>query len=34
MQDFHGDYPGVVRPDEVEFYRANCPDPTLLLLAP
>jgi murein DD-endopeptidase MepM/ murein hydrolase activator NlpD len=34
MQDFHGDYPGVVRPDEVEYYRANCPDPTVLLLAP
>lgn len=33
MQDSHGDYPGVVRPGEVEFYRANCPDPTDLLLA-
>jgi murein DD-endopeptidase MepM/ murein hydrolase activator NlpD len=33
MQDWHGDYPGVVRPEEVDFYRANCPDPTDLLLA-
>ncbi|MGD8420196.1 MAG: peptidase M23, partial [Gammaproteobacteria bacterium] len=33
MQDCHGDYPGVVRPGEVEYYRVNCPDPTILLLA-
>ena len=33
MQDCHGDYPGVVRPGELEYYRANCPDPTVLLLA-
>ena len=33
MQDYRGDYPGVVRPGEVEFYRANCPDPSALLLA-
>jgi len=32
MQDFHGDYPGVVRPAEVEFFRRNCPDPTPILL--
>jgi len=32
MQDYHGDYPGVVRPAEVDFFRANCPDPTSLLL--
>ena len=32
MQDFCGDYPGVVRPAEVDFYRRNCPDPTPLLL--
>ena len=32
MQDCHGDYPGVVRPRELEFYRRNCPDPTPLLL--
>jgi len=28
------DYLGVVRPDEVDFYRENCPDPTCLLLTP
>ena len=33
MQDYRGDYPGVVRPAEVEYYRLNCPDPTTLLLA-
>ena len=32
MQDWRGDYPGVVRPDEVDFYRANCPDPSTVLL--
>ena len=32
MQDYHGDYPGVVRPRDLEFYRRNCPDPTPLLL--
>lgn len=32
MQHYHGDYPGVVRPDELDFYRDNCPDPTVLLL--
>ncbi|MDH3219337.1 MAG: peptidoglycan DD-metalloendopeptidase family protein [Gammaproteobacteria bacterium] len=32
MQDYHGDYPGVVRPDDLDFFRANCPDPTSLLL--
>lgn len=26
-----GDYPGVCRASEVEFYRENCPDPKLLL---
>jgi hypothetical protein len=34
MQGKRGDYPGVVRRDEVEFYRQNCPDPTCLLLTP
>jgi len=33
MQEFHGDYPGVVRPAEIDFYRRNCPDPTPLLLS-
>jgi len=32
MQDYRGDYPGVVRPGEVDFYRRNCPDPMPLLL--
>lgn len=33
MQEYHGDYPGVVRPQDVEFFRENCPDPTDLLLS-
>ncbi len=33
MQGIRGDYPGVVRADEVSFYRANCPDPTPLLVS-
>ena len=32
MQGIRGDYPGVVRPAELDFYRRNCPDPTSLLL--
>ena len=32
MQGSYGDYPGVVRLAEVEFFKANCPDPTDLLL--
>jgi murein DD-endopeptidase MepM/ murein hydrolase activator NlpD len=32
MQDNHGDYPGVVRADELDYYRRNCPDPTCLLM--
>jgi len=32
LQGKRGDYPGVVRPDELEFYRVNCPDPGALLL--
>ncbi len=32
MQGRHGDYPGVVRPGEVDFFRENCPDPNALLL--
>ena len=31
MQGMRGDYPGVVRPAELDFYRRNCPDPTILL---
>jgi len=33
MQNHRGDYPGVVRADELDFYRQNCPDPTPLLIA-
>ncbi|MCP4392074.1 MAG: peptidoglycan DD-metalloendopeptidase family protein [Gammaproteobacteria bacterium] len=32
MQGVRGDYPGVVRPAELDFYRENCPDPGALLL--
>jgi len=32
MQGKRGDYPGVVRPGEVDFFRNNCPDPNALLL--
>lgn len=32
MQGNRGDYPGVVRPLDLEFFRQNCPDPTPLLL--
>ncbi len=32
MQGNYGDYPGVVRPRDLEFYRVNCPDPMPLLL--
>ena len=33
MQGKRGDYPGVVRPQELDFFRENCPDPVDLLLA-
>jgi murein DD-endopeptidase MepM/ murein hydrolase activator NlpD len=33
MQGNRGDYPGVVRPAELEFYKQNCPDPTSLLVS-
>jgi len=33
MRDCRGDYPGVVRPRDLEYYRLNCPDPTPLLLS-
>ena len=33
MQGIKGDYPGVVRPDELDFYRENCPDPNSLIVA-
>jgi murein DD-endopeptidase MepM/ murein hydrolase activator NlpD len=31
IQDYEGDYPGVVNKLELEFYKSNCPDPNLLL---
>ena len=33
MQGIRGDYPGVVRPADLDFYRDNCPDPMPLLVA-
>ena len=32
MQEYRGDYPGVVRPAELDFFKANCPDPFPLLV--
>ncbi len=32
MQGYRGDYPGVVRPAELAFFRQNCPDPMALIL--
>lgn len=32
--DFKGDYPGVVKPSEHEYYAQNCPDPSLLWTRP
>ena len=32
MQDYHGDYPGVVRPADLEFFKQNCPDPSMLII--
>jgi len=32
MQGYHGDYPGVVRPAEVDFFKQNCPDPSALII--
>jgi len=32
MQGHSGDYPGVVRADELDFFRLNCPDPMALLV--
>ncbi|WP_108652727.1 peptidoglycan DD-metalloendopeptidase family protein [Dongshaea marina] len=31
LEDYQGDYPGVVAPKEADFYLANCPDPNLLV---
>jgi murein DD-endopeptidase MepM/ murein hydrolase activator NlpD len=32
MQSYRGDYPGVVRPAELEFFKQNCPDPMALIV--
>ena len=32
MQGYRGDYPGVVRPAELEFFKRNCPDPMALIV--
>lgn len=31
LQGYKGDYPGVCSKTDLEFYKANCPDPELLL---
>jgi murein DD-endopeptidase MepM/ murein hydrolase activator NlpD len=31
MQENAGDYPGVAAKNKLEFYKANCPDPNLIL---
>jgi len=28
---YHGDYPGVCSPNDLEYFAGNCPDPNLLL---
>ncbi len=33
MQNQQGDYPGVVCVGDLDFYRDNCPDPNILILA-
>ena len=32
MQGYRGDYPGVVRPLELDFFEQNCPDPSALIV--
>jgi murein DD-endopeptidase MepM/ murein hydrolase activator NlpD len=32
MQGYRGDYPGVVRPRELDFFEQNCPDPSALIV--
>jgi murein DD-endopeptidase MepM/ murein hydrolase activator NlpD len=32
MQAYRGDYPGVVRAAELEFFKQNCPDPIALIV--
>ena len=31
IENFEGDYPGVTSQNNLAFYRANCPDPNLVL---
>jgi murein DD-endopeptidase MepM/ murein hydrolase activator NlpD len=33
MQGNRGDYPGVVRPADLDFYKENCPDPSVLIVS-
>jgi murein DD-endopeptidase MepM/ murein hydrolase activator NlpD len=33
MQGYRGDYPGVVRPAELDYFMQNCPDPAALIVA-
>jgi murein DD-endopeptidase MepM/ murein hydrolase activator NlpD len=32
MQGYRGDYPGVVRPADLDFFKQNCPDPMALIV--
>ena len=32
MQEYQGDYPGVVREAELDYFKENCPDPFPLLV--
>lgn len=32
MQGYSGDYPGVVRPADLELFKRNCPDPSALIV--
>ena len=32
MQEYRGDYPGVVRADDLKLFKHNCPDPWSLLV--
>ena len=34
LENVAGDYPGVVRPQDLDHYLSNCPDPNLLLKIP
>jgi hypothetical protein len=32
MQEYQGDYPGVVREADLDYFKENCPDPFPLLV--